>query len=1077
MSKILLIFRSIWFYRRLNLTVILGIAISTAILAGALIIGDSVKYSLQKITEERLGKTDLLVTAGERLFRKEIANDISLNTRTVCSALLSVNGFAVIDGGELRINKIAVWGIDSTFNGFTNSNAAIILDDNEVAVNESFASVSGLAKDDEFLLRVNKLSTFPANAPFVSEKETTVSFRVKITRILKTDELGNFNLRNSQSAARNIFVNLDWLNKQMSLEGKANSILISGIVDSAEVLNSIQKAWLPQDINLQVRENQELNYTELISDRVFIEPEVESFCRSRFPDSETILSYFVNELTNNNNQTPYSFVTGKTEIQEGKIEISDWLAADLDLKINDTLKIAYFEIGKLRQLIPKDTSFIVDRIFSIEGEFADQFLMPIIPGMSDAGSCRDWRAGVPVDLKKIRAKDEAYWNKHKGTPKAYISLKTAQNLWSNRFGKSTSIRFSGLNEKSISTEILDGLLPSKMGFEVRNVKAEGLSAASNSTDFGQLFIGLSFFVLFAAILLAYLLFKLYFTFRRSEIGTLSALGFSFKTIRNIFIAESSILVVLGILIGLPLGIVYNNLILTAINSIWVDIVRTSIVYIHIKPISIVIAAVVVAIISAAFIYLLVKRLLATEIYFLQRKAGSKSAKPSNKSLYIGLILSLISISILFLMGFKSGEIVPEYFFISGFGLLPGLIFLFNYYLQKLSLKYSVNNFGSNSLLMKGISGERKRNVLITGFLSVGVFMVVSTGLNRKDLTSNSELASSGTGAYKYFIETSMPVIFDVNSQKAKEEFMFGDSVEFVQFQTQAGDDASCLNLNRISRPRLIALNPESFNKRAAFSFVSKTDDLEADSPWLSLNKLLENDLVPAIADQTVIQWGLGKSVGDTLVYTDESGNKLKLKLIGGLANSVFQGNVIIADKHFIKAFPSISGSNIFLADAADSVLNSENLFESFRNYGPEITKTQDKLLSFYTVENTYLNIFLMLGALGLIIGTVGYGILIFRITFEKTSEYAVLLSLGFKKSAVIRIAMVEKLYVLLFSVTIGIIPAVLSGLPTLMSELYGSLWIWIPLISVIVVSCGLAFSFIAVKLVFSKNLVQALRND
>lgn len=1077
MSKIRLILSSIWFYRRLNITILLGITLSTAILAGALIIGDSVKYSLKKITEERLGNTDYLLTAGERLFRKEIASGIAMDNQMLTSALLSVNGFAVIDGGEIRINKISVWGIDSTFNSFHSGSKEILLHENEIAVNENFAAISGLKKDDEFLLRVNKLSTFPANAPFVSEKEATVSFRVKIARVLNNEELGNFNLRNSQSAPRNIFVNLDWLNSQMGLEGKANSVLICGNVANESVISSVKNAWLPGDINLQIRENKVLNYTEIVSDRVFVEPEVESFFRNNFKASKFFLSYFVNEVSFKNKQTPYSFVTGKNEVAEGTIEISNWLADDLGVGINDTIKLSYFEIGALRQLIPKDTSFVVARIFKLEGEFADQNLMPEIPGLSDAGSCRDWRAGVPVDLKKIRQVDETYWNNYKGTPKAYISLQTAQNLWQNRFGKSTTIRLDGLIGKSITNELLAGLSTTKMGFQIRDVKSEGLSAASNSTDFGQLFIGLSFFVLFAAILLAYLLFKLYFTYRRHEIGTLSALGFSFSAIRNIFLAESFILILAGIIVGLPLGIAYNNLILIAVNSIWVDIVRTSIVYIQLKPDSLIIAAILIAIISGLLIYFLVKKVLSGEIYNLQQKSVGKSSNNGKKSFYSGILLSSVSILILFLMGFKQGEIVPAYFFISGFGLLPGLILLFNYYLHRVCLKETAKEFSSNSFLMKGISGERKRNILIAGFLSVGVFMVVSTGLNRKDLTSNADLPWSGTGGYKYFIETSMAVLFDMNGKKAKNEMAFSDSVEFVQFQVQSGDDASCLNLNRISRPRIIALNPEAFNKRAAFSFVSKTGDLDSENPWLSLNKLLENDVIPAIADQTVIQWGLGKSVGDTLIYIDETGNKMQLRLIGGLANSVFQGNIIISDKHFSKAFPSVSGSNIFLADAADRVLTAENLFDSFRNYGPEITKTGHKLLSFYTVENTYLNIFLMLGALGLIIGTVGYGILIFRISFEKSAEYALLISLGFSKSEVLKNAIFEKIYILIFSVLIGIIPAILSGLPSLLSDQYGDLWIWIPLISIIVIFSGLVFSYIAIKLVFRNNLVQALRDE
>jgi len=220
-----------------------------------------------------------------------------------------------------------------------------------------------------------------------------------------------------------------------------------------------------------------------------------------------------------------------------------------------------------------------------------------------------------------------------------------------------------------------------------------------------------------------------------------------------------------------------------------------------------------------------------------------------------------------------------------------------------------------------------------------------------------------------------------------------------------------------------------------------------------------------------------KKVGDTLLYKTEDGKDLKLKLVGGLANSVFQGNVIIAEDHFNRAFPSVSGSNVFLIDVPDTTTVAEDLQNGMRNYGPEISRTTDRLLSFYTVENTYLNIFLMLGALGLLIGTLGLGILIFRITFEQIPESALLLSLGFSKPIIQQMVMREKLFLMIVSVLIGLIPAVLSGLPTLMSSLYANLWIWLPAISVLVILYGAIFSFLAIRMAFKQNLVQALRND
>ncbi|HEY3371670.1 MAG TPA: ABC transporter permease [Prolixibacteraceae bacterium] len=1080
MSLTKLIIRSIWFYRKLNLTIVLGIALSTAILVGALIIGDSVKYSLQQITVQRLGNTSQVITAGERLFRQQLSKELAQKTGVETSALLRANGIGVIGGGELRINQLAVWGVDSTLGSRVlgaSHPQAFVLVDNEASINENLAALSGLKVGDELLLRVNKLNTFPANTPFVSVKEATVSFRVKIAKILKANELGNLNLQNIQSAPRNVFLNLAWLNQQMELQQKANVLLIAEGVSRDELITKLQESWTLEDVNLQIRENKALNYTELISDRVFVEPVVEQICTSTLPGAHPVFSYFIDEISLHGKQAPYSFVSTDESLSGQQIIVSQWLADDLKVKVNDTIRLSYFEVGPLRRLVMKDTIFTVERIYKQAGSLADQNLMPVIPGLSDASNCRDWKTGVPVDLKKIRPQDEAYWKQMKGTPKAFVSLATAQKLWGNRFGQSTAIRMEGQKSAELRKAILSGLLPSQMGFDVKAVKAEGLSAASNGTDFGQLFIGLSFFVLFAAVLLAFLLFKLYLGFRKTEIGTFSALGFSFQTIRSLFVAEASVFVLLGILIGIPIGIFYNHLILKAINTIWVDIVRTSIVNIYIRPVSLITGSLIIAALSMISVYFILSRFLQKEVIALQRKSSSKNGKGGSRSLIVGLSFIVLSLLTLFLKGFQRGEINPEFFFISGFGMLPGLIFLFNYSLQKLSVYENRSAFSFRSLILKRLAGERKRTVLIVSFLSVGFFMVVSTGLNRKDLTSNAELASSGTGGYDYFIETTMPLLFDAGSQQGQEDLDLADRSTIVQFHVQPGDDASCLNLNKIAQPRIIACNVTQFNERSAFTFITRTNELDAQHPWLSLNKTLPDGVIPAIADQTAIQWGLGKKVGDTLIYQTEEGKDLKLKLIGGLDNSIFQGNVIISEDHFVQAFPSVSGSNLFLLDAPTSSLNSRDLQNSWRNYGPEISSTTARLLAFYQIENTYLNIFLMLGALGLLIGTLGFGILIFRITFEQIPEYALLLSVGFKKSTILRLVMNEKLFLMFVSVLIGLIPAVLSALPSLISSLYFNLWIWIPAISVLVILSGVLFSAVAIRMAFRQNLVESLRNE
>ena len=73
--------------------------------------------------------------------------------------------------------------------------------------------------------------------------------------------------------------------------------------------------------------------------------------------------------------------------------------------------------------------------------------------------------------------------------------------------------------------------------------------------------------------------------------------------------------------------------------------------------------------------------------------------------------------------------------------------------------------------------------------------------------------------------------------------------------------------------------------------------------------------VPAIVDENSLEWSLHKSVGDILYVTDQRGQTMKIRIVGALANSILQGNLIVDESEFIKHFPDESGYRMFLIDS------------------------------------------------------------------------------------------------------------------------------------------------------------------
>src|SRR3954464_10513986 len=76
-----LLFRNIAYYWRTNLAVVLGVATAVAVLAGALLVGDSVRGSLRDLVLQRLGRADLAVLSSG-FFREALAADLQAQSDT-----------------------------------------------------------------------------------------------------------------------------------------------------------------------------------------------------------------------------------------------------------------------------------------------------------------------------------------------------------------------------------------------------------------------------------------------------------------------------------------------------------------------------------------------------------------------------------------------------------------------------------------------------------------------------------------------------------------------------------------------------------------------------------------------------------------------------------------------------------------------------------------------------------------------------------------------------------------------------------------------------------------------------------
>lgn len=1088
-----------------NLATAGGIAIATAVICGALIIGDSISMSLVQIVDNRLGGITHTITAGERIFSQELGSKAGQHGLIETASVLKTEAVVSVQGGDMRVNQVHVWGIDSLFSQLGGTPGKPGLPgNNEIIINDILAGRLEVDTGDFVLLRMKNTGPIPVNTPFVSEADQTVSRRVRVIAILSNEEHGHFSLQASQSAPLNAYADINWLNNIMGLQRQANMVLVKAPegFETELIYDILRKSWRAEDGSLSVNQLSDADGPfkwQITSGRVFIDAYLGEQIMTAFPEQERALTYFVNSLEYKDTYTPYSFVTAidrhvkhamfdetdskenadRWQLETGQTIINQWLASDLGVAVGDSITMHYFEIGPLRDLVERKNRFLVKGILSMQEAVKDSVLMPDLPGLSDAGSCRDWDAGIPIDLDAIRQKDEDYWEIYKGTPKAYISLGQGQQIWENRFGNLTSVMITGdlRHEEVINETITKYVDPVQLGFMVRAVREQGLMAAQSGVDFGGLFAALGVFIIISGLLLTSLLLRFNLRQRHDHIRLFGSLGFSTNNIRKILMWEAFVTTLAGVLAGAIISIGYSRLIFAALNHNWYDIVRSSTLNLHIQT------ETLIAGLLGGLLAGLAMTFRGTQTVIKenqpQNQAVKKKAplqKQKTMTAYAAAAIMLVALSMAAYLGMASHFDRPFAWLISGIlfltACLTGAFYVLFRHPKKTGKTVSLATVSLNNLVRNPL-----RSFTIIMLLALGSFVIVVTAANRKESLTDDTIATSGTGGFQFWAETTTPLINNLNQAETKRELGLPDNSRIVQFMSTFDDDASCLNLNIVANPRILATDPSHLEGR--FSFVSGHPWLDMQNPWNSLN-IIGQGVVPAIADQTVIQWGLGKKVGDTLVYINAHGNEVKLLLIGGLANSIFQGNVIIAASHFLHHFPDAGGSDVMLIESIGNDPDSlaEQLGMSFRDYGWNMISTIEKLAEFNSVENTYLQIFFLMGAFGMLLGTIGLAVIMAKSLLERRSETALLMSTGFRKLTIIRLLFAEYAILFLAGLLIGTFSAGLATLPNFVSANHTVSLEFLTGVLLLLAINGMAWIVLIPYTIINRmRLLSALRNE
>jgi putative ABC transport system permease protein len=1026
------ILRGLRHYRGAYLGVLLGSALGAMVLLGALFAGDSVKSTLRQIAEQRTGRTTVVLAGGENFFRASLANDLP-GTAPVLQLRSQVDTPSGRSTGQVNL-----FGITPEFWKFApGKTTPPALDDRAWAINRELARTLDLTPGDTLVIRLGKPGLASRDAPLSGEPEELITIRGTVAEIREDDAMGRFNLEATQLPAPAVFLPIERLAAAIERSDRANLLLFQEARTATEATALIRKSAQLADYGLSLLEIPLSSATEIRTDRIFLPSLIDEKLRALLPEARPVITYLANTIAANDRETPYSMVTGTdpaavsflpNDLAPDQIVLNSWEAEDLAAKPGDTVTLSYFTLGSGNSLVEKSSAFTVHSIVPLEGAAADRLWMPDFPGIAEADNSADWTPGLPLDLSRIREKDETYWDDHRGTPKAFIPYAAARDMWSNRWGNATSLRISGgdIPVPELERRILDTLTPADAGLLVRDLGSESQAAAASPVDIASLFLSMSFFLILSAVALTSMLFRFNVEQRNHESGLLAALGIPAKKILRWRLLEGLIVVTFGSALGALFAFAYTRGLLLFLESIW-NRGGDSLFRFHAAPASIIGGVLGFIALMMTTIWFVTRRQ-AKRSASLRLESGTEEISRHGKShaRWIAPAATIIGLAALA----PSKAMGPQgAFFLAGFSFLIAGLALF----KLRSAKPPSSAFNLAHLARLNTARRPTRSLVVVGSLAAGLFLVVSVTAFQKHGGGDWRERSSGSGGFAFWIETTTAVHRSSASDSTADILNLGDQRaklgDILPFRVGTGDDASCFNLNSVARPRLLATDTAALEQRGSFTIKSTADGIAPS--WKSLR---EGDpgVVRAFIDETTLMWVLKKKPGDRIDYTDEQGNTFPLEIAGSLAGSIFQGSFIVDEQRFLERYPSTGGYQLFLADTPGDLSETRGILQkSLTDLGATVTSTSDRLAAFNSVENTYISIFNVLGGLGVILGAAGLGIVTARNLSERRNEFSQLHQIGISRKIIRSLIIRETRQFILWAIGIGLLAAVISILPAL----------------------------------------------
>jgi putative ABC transport system permease protein len=492
---------SLWHYRRTNVALVLGVIVGTAVIGGALVVGDSVRTSLRQMTLHRLGKIDYVLT-GPRFFRVQLVDKLSSRTEVygdgqrrppqIAPAIVMVGGVErKTETATRRASHVNIYGVgDRAWQLISTSEVKPPADDG-VLLNSSVATELQAHVGDELTIWIELPSAVPRDTLLGKRDDDTKEVTVTVAGILPDGPgAARLGLNPTQQLPLNVFVDLHTLQDALDLAevkpnkrdpvgapARINAILSgawmefqlegSGQMDQSEfATDAIRADWQLADLHLRIVHDTTLNVLSLESEQMLLEDQFANaaleYAKQESVPASPVYVYLANWIRNATNPKKYSmystvagldvldlddafgpweFVgTMPDTLGEHDVILNEFLAEDLQVQVGDEVRFGYHLVGSHGELPEEERTVTVRGIVKMSGAAADKQLAPEVKGITDVESLAEWDQPFPMNLDDVTARDDDYWALYRATPKMFFPLATARKLWPSRYGTLTSVR-------------------------------------------------------------------------------------------------------------------------------------------------------------------------------------------------------------------------------------------------------------------------------------------------------------------------------------------------------------------------------------------------------------------------------------------------------------------------------------------------------------------------------------------------------------------------------------------------------------------------------------------------------------